>query len=719
VRQPQAARFAWTLLLFGSGATSLIYEVVWMRRLGLILGGGAVASAATVGLWMLGLLLGSWAASKIAATTRTQRAYALLEASAAAWALLSPAWMAVAVLVAARWPALAWPLTAVVVVLPTACLGATWPLLARHVDGALAARFYTANTAGAVLGVLASSFFGMPLLGLRVTEVGAALGALGLAWVASELPLGERLSAAPGAIGRVPRVPLAAAFLVGALAMALEVVWFRLAAMALGMTVQNVGLVLAAFLVGVAAGSALGERWRGEAREALAWGVYALGALALGGALLWGELPYWEAAVYTRLGPEGLRWSSALGAVLLMGGAPLASGWSFVAAVRLLPDLDRGAPALYAANTFGGLIGSVGAALWLVPLLGVRGAVALIAGIASLFGLALASRGRAFGALAAAALLLALPAWDGRLYAVGLHLRISDFADPTPAALHAFVDEGWELVSFEHGRTAGVAVGRSTTTGNLWLSVNGKVDASTGDDMATQVLSGAIPVAGSAAPRQVLVVGLASGVTAGAVLRDRRVEHLTVVELEPAVVRASAYFADAAGHPLEDPRTELIVDDARAVLQRGAGPFDVIISEPSNPWITGVSNLFTLEYWELARGRLAPGGVFCQWIQLYGLGTEELRAVVRTFARVFPDAQLFETVPGADVLLVSGLQPGRALPLEATLDPEGVLRLGSVGPLNTDDHPLVEFNAPRWLHYATGARNREVIEGVRRSATEW
>ena len=153
----------------------------------------------------------------------------------------------------------------------------------------------------------------------------------------------------------------------------------------------------------------------------------------------------------------------------------------------------------------------------------------------------------------------------------------------------------------------------------------------------------------------------------------------------------------------------LIVDDARAVLLREHGPtYDVIISEPSNPWISGVSNLFTREYWELARSRLAEDGVFCQWVQLYGMGPSEFRALIRTFTATFGDVWLYETIHGSDVLLIAA--PRAPQGLQPTLTPAQVRHLGGSGWLNTDDHPRIEWQAPRYLHYETAPLNRALLE---------
>jgi spermidine synthase len=231
--------------------------------------------------------------------------------------------------------------------------------------------------------------------------------------------------------------------------------------------------------------------------------------------------------------------------------------------------------------------------------------------------------------------------------------------------------------------------------------------------MPTQVLSGRLPVAlarARVASPEVGVVGLASGVTAAEALQAGAA-RVTVLEIEPAVVRAAALFADVNHGLLDDARAQVIVGDARAWLRRPGPPLDVWISEPSNPWIMGVNNLFTREYWALARARLRPDGVMCQWVQLYSLPPSAFRGLVRTFLDVFPEAWLFETIPGADALLIAAPGPlPPDLPLQPRLDPAGLRRLAGLSRRNTDADPWVEFEAPRWLHRPTAAQNAALIE---------
>lgn len=698
-------------LLFASGALCLVYEAVWMRRLGLVLGGSAVSGAVTLGAFMAGLGLGGLLVSAFARRVRQPlRMYAALEVGAALWAVAFPVGLGWIEAMMVSWPPARFA-AALLVAVPAIPLGATWPVLARLGDGRRAALLYAANTAGAVVGVLLATFVALPVLGVRNTELIAAAGGLVVAAVAVRSGGVDGLvSGARSGAGRPPGWLVFAAGSAGLVALALEVVWFRLAAVALGATVQTMGMVLAVFLATLAVGAWVGRRAPADPRMGVAVGLGCLGLGALFGAACWGMVPYGVAWGFALWGPGGTTVTAGLCAVLAMGGAPVASGLVFSCAVRVLGEDTAGCGWLYAANSVGAVVGATVAGLWALPVLEARGTVivaALVAGVAG----AWATRRPAGLVLLGAVVLgaVALPRWDDRLFAVGVYHRISDFADPSTAAIRRFADQGWELVSYDHGLTAAVAVGRSTRSDNVWLSINGKVDASTGLDMGTQRLSGTLPVAmHPGVPRRAVVVGLASGVTAGAVLEDPRVEELTVVELEPAVVQASHAFDHVNGRPLDDPRTTVVVDDARAFLRRTDAVYDVIVSEPSNPWITGVSSLFTREYWVIVQERLAPGGVVVQWVQLYGMGPQEFRGVVRTFVDVFGDVWLFESVEGADVLLVHATAP-RDPPQGARLDPAGTRRLAGEGWLNTDDRPRVEWRAPRYLHLETAVDNLRLI----------
>jgi spermidine synthase len=290
---------------------------------------------------------------------------------------------------------------------------------------------------------------------------------------------------------------------------------------------------------------------------------------------------------------------------------------------------------------------------------------------------------------------------------------------------HGGAADDWDTVGrvlfAEQGRLSSVTV--SETDGQIVLWVSGKADASSRGDLQTQVLLAQIPLLTARDPQEVLVIGLGSGVTSGSVL-THPVSRVETLEIEPAVVRASRFFDEVSGAPLDDPRHHLVVEDGRTWLEYSGRSYDVIISEPSNPWIAGIGNLFTRDFYLQARSRLREGGVFCQWLQQYEMAPETNWAVVRAFLDVFGEAEVYIAQNGADALLVArvGADPVGYETLAARISrPEvaedlkrvGIenpydlvpMYMGSLapflpegdGPVNTDDNAFVEFRAPRDL----------------------
>ena len=208
-----------------------------------------------------------------------------------------------------------------------------------------------------------------------------------------------------------------------------------------------------------------------------------------------------------------------------------------------------------------------------------------------------------------------------------------------------------------------MSVHRSKSSENIYLKVNGKVEASTVGDMPTQVLLGQIPMLLSGSREDVLVIGLGSGITVGSV-STHPARRITVAELEPAVVEASRLFAHVNFHVLKDPRVQVITYDARNYLLVTPAKYDVIISEPSNPWMAGVSNLFTREFFLLGSRRLKPAGIFCQWLQLYKISPENLKSILATFHQVYPNLLVFE-VENYDLIILGSFRAHPHRPGEA------------------------------------------------------
>jgi spermidine synthase len=278
------------------------------------------------------------------------------------------------------------------------------------------------------------------------------------------------------------------------------------------------------------------------------------------------------------------------------------------------------------------------------------------------------------------------------------------------------------------------------------LVINGKHDASSQTDLPTQVLLGQIPMLMHPDPQDVLVIGLGSGITVGSTAVHDSATRIDVLEISPEVVAASEFFAASNGDVLSDPRVNLIVADARNYILSESKTYDVITSEPSNPWISGISNLFTQDFFELARARLAPGGVMAQWLETYNMSSEDVRIVFRTFQSVFPHMSAWMPMLG-DLILIGTEKPhtidytriaaAAAHPrIRADLrriemdDPSRLLSAFLMGseqlaayaegsPRNTDSRPRIEFNAPRNLYMNTAVSNlSDILRSFDRSVVE-
>jgi spermidine synthase len=296
-----------------------------------------------------------------------------------------------------------------------------------------------------------------------------------------------------------------------------------------------------------------------------------------------------------------------------------------------------------------------------------------------------------------------------------------------------------EVLFHRDGATATVSVTRASDT--ITLRVNGKADASTAPgDMPTQVMLGHLPLLLHPDPRTVLVIGLGSGITAGSVVRHP-IERLDIIEIEPVVVEASGFFAQENGNVLRDPRVRLTIADGRNFLLTTPERYDVIASEPSNPWLGGVASLFSVEFFQLARQHLRPGGLMLQWVHAYSLLPEDFQMIVKTFRTAFPSTSIWQ-VTGGDFLLLGRAD---AAPLDLNRlknryetnpglrsdlarigisDWAGILgyfllgdkdatRYAEDAQLNTDDRLRLEFSAPRALYLDTGFPNWQLMRGFK------
>lgn len=802
--EPAKRPFVPLLLLFLlSGATGLLYEVLWMRRLTLVFGATQLAISTVLSAFMLGLALGAAVAGRLVdRRPDLLRTYGVLEVFIGLYALVFP-WLvkgatSVYGLLFEADSVHFWSsqlahlvLMGGLLLLPTAAMGATLPILVRFVTvrmsgiGTRAGLLYGANTLGAVLGTWATGFVLLPSLGVSTSEHLAAaanlsIGVVALVWGTAVLKrfgppkvvddreeMAERDElleiepdpdrADPAARARIARAVPWVMAVSGAATMVYEVAWSRFLTLILGSSVYAFTIMLVAFLSGTAFGAFVGSARvdRPGARPArwIAAALLAAAVAAFGTNHLFRFMPFWYVDLFAAFGGGGGFFTVAEAglALLIMAPATFCIGLLFPFCARVVATapaaVARDVARLYVWNTLGAVVGSLLAGFVLIPLIGIQAAilvgilldVVLAAAVLGLLTLPSARRLQAYAAVGLVGLLALLvrPPWNPLLMSAGMYQYVSDLSEYSHEAVRNFALSDFEVLYYEEGTTSVVTVARSMGSGNLWLANNGKVDASTKDDLPTQVLLGHLPFLFRPEARDTLVVGLASGITAGSVTLNPQLEEIDILEIEPRVIEASHFFDSVNQRPLDDPRVTCIPNDARNHLVLVEEPYDVIVNEPSNPWITGVSNLFTREFLELGKSKLSPGGVFAQWTQIYGMGQDDLRSLLATFSAVFPHVVLLSTIEEADVILLGSDEPLVAVPEdveEALRDPgvrgdlerigvrdpydlltfvlmgrDGVLEVADGAPLNTDDNVRIEFNAPKYLHRRTSDDNFELL----------
>ena len=824
------------LLYAASGAAALVYEVTWTRLLTLQLGHTVAAASTVLAAFMGGLALGAWLAGRT--SKRGLRSYAALEILVAICALIIPFVLASTV------PALAWAyadgstpvrfaMVRVIISLaalgvPAAAMGATFPIAADWYSHTAAdtGALYAVNTTGAAFGALAAGFWLIPAVGLRATTwIGVVLNTIaagGALWLSgatatTHAELVEHaekitINKAPRKSLRVPRTPressqrfvretslpapdVAALIAVvsGFSALVYEVAWTRLLALVIGPTTYAFATMAAAFIGGLAMGSAAGSRVARRTPRPLSW----LAGLLIAGGIA-AVIAAWYAATRMPLAiaaevanpsvafGQVVVWQAfAVGVLLLPMTFALGATFPLALAVASHDGSTAGADAarVYTANTVGAIAGSLAAGFLLIPRLGLRstfdaaamlvvvtGAIALVLvgvpadpertmhagkmdvgrpfqgrqGEADSFAARILQRAltvsqiksftlrRALIPMAVAAsgigAIVAMPPWDRELLASGAYkyapyLASGDFDSVLRAG---------RLEYYKEGAAGTVSVRR--LTGTLSLAIDGKVDASNGGDMLTQRLLGLLPVLLHGRAQDVCVIGLGSGVTVGSALAVPSVRRADVVEISPEVVEASRLFDADSGRPLRNSAVRLIVGDGRSHLLLTPRRYDVIVSEPSNPWMSGVAALFTREFFQAARARLKPDGLLCQWAHTYDISAEDLQSIVRTFASVFPQGTLWLVGEG-DLLLVGtngrainpylerlgrGWRDGQASGAladvgidapHASFDlaslfaggPAELQRYGDSAIIQTDDHTRLEYSAPRGIYgHSTG-----------------
>ena len=758
------------ILFFLSGFTGLVYEIVWVKYLALLLGTTAYAQVGVLAVFMGGLALGSTFFGRRAdRNVHPLRLYGWLEIgvglSAALFALGFDAlariyWSALAAVgndgsVAIALRAL---LCLKSMLVPTICMGGTLPVLSRALGlqrasvGRGVAYLYAVNSCGAALGSVLAGFVLLPGWGLEVPLFGAALIniVIGLVTLYLDRPLelDESAMGTPGSVAATasqePNVVVGYSWLVptcaaisGAVAMIYEVAWIRLCSLVLGSSTYSFCIMLTAFIIGIAAGGLVYTLLRPADERPLRF--FALTSLASVAVLLvclpfYDRLPFVAARLTWFLRQRDVSFALYQASMLCLCVAvmlPLTfiSGLNFPALAHAAAASRTGVgrPVGYVlfANTSGTIAGALAGGLYLLPEIGLRATFEIGCALSAVAAMTVFACDASVPRPLVAALLLigavlgvgygrlASP-WDLRL------LTLGEFRQHEGVETRSFSDysaeQQQELLYYRDGASATVSVERRPD--DLVLRINGKADASAHGDRDTQLLLGHLPAVLHPKARRGLVIGYGSGMTTGALLHHP-MDSVDVVEISPEVVESDDLFQSFNGNPLGDPRTHLFIEDARTFLYRTPHKYDVIVSEPSNPWIAGIANLFTSDFFEQIKTRLADDGVLVQWFHTYESSDSVVSLILRTVAASFPEVRVFQ--PNVwDVIVVASPSAlhteteamKKAFAEANDLSEVGIARLPTLlateilspsltralvkgGPLNRDRLPLLEYAAPR------------------------
>jgi spermidine synthase len=719
-------------LLAGSGFCALVYQTAWMRQFRLIFGASTFATAAVLAIFMGGLGLGSALLGRRADRhPNPLRLYGNLELLIALSAALSQPllWLVGKVYIALGGSVTMGTfgativrliLASLVLAIPTILMGGTLPAAARAVttsDDAGRRRLallYGINTLGAVIGALASTFFMLETFGNQKTLIIAVLLNLLVAMIArsmrtadvSSAPIEETSSSLPA-----PFV-YASAAIAGFAFLLMELVWYRMLGPLLGGTTFTFGLILAMALLGIALGGTAYSLWSGGGAATVSG--FAL-TCTLEAALL--MLPY-------ALGDRIAVLANYLRVLGHAGFGGFIFGWTIITAIVVLPAaiiagvqfpllialLGRGREGIgehvgraYAWNTLGAIAGSLAGGFGFLPLFSAPGCWLIAAMLLVAIGLGAAFYARSIPSIAIAACAVAFAFALGPT-ALWRHSGIGagrGEMPQNPNEIRSWTNFTRRTTTWDaDGRESAVALADADDRSFI---VNGKSDGSARADSGTQVMGGLVGAMLHPDPRNALVIGLGTGSTAGWLGAVPSMERVQVVELEPVVLRVAQACAAVNHDVLHNPKVHISIGDAREVLLASRDRYDIVFSEPSNPYRAGIASLFTRDFYEAVRARLDGDGIFLQWVQAYGIDAETMRTIYATIGAVFPRVTTWRTGEG-DLLIVATNQP-------ITYDVERIRQRVAMEPYRSALHATwrVESAEGFLAHFLAGDRLTRVV----------
>lgn len=699
----KSAGYALLLLFVLSGLAGLIYQSIWSHYLGLTLGHAAYAQTLVLAIFMGGMAVGAWYASrKTLAWRHLILAYAIVElvigVVGIAFHPIFVSYMSVSQQVVLPSLSSAWAshayqwISASVLIAPQSILmGATFPLLsagymriAPREQGQILGGLYFTNSLGAALGALITTFVLLPAVGMPGSILAAGLIniAVGIgAWsVWKMLPEPESSIAVSSEQAtsvreksiRIAPILFTAAFITGATSFAYEIGWVRMLNQVLGTTVHSFELMLTAFILGLALGGLWIRRKSASIEDAIRYAGYAqifMGIAALFSLIMFANSFQWVGWLLRTIahnddGYRAFLFGSAVISLVVMLPAAFFAGMTLPLFTLALLRNGQGESSIgrvYASNTLGAIVGVFLTVHLLIPLVGVRltlmlaGVLDVALGLYLLRWISPARLTKGIGAAAMASLIVV---------AFTLSVR------PDPLSLTSGVfrtgsarwPDGMAVPFLRDGKTATVSIVSYQHGRYAMIGTNGKPDAalatkseypSTPDEI-TMIMAAALPLALHPKPDQVAVIGWGSGLTTHTLLGSPLPKKVETIEIEKAMHDGARTFGKRVQRAYSDQRSELKIDDARTYFSAGGGrKFDVIVSEPSNPWVSGVASLFTGEFYEFVNRHLAEGGLLIQWLHTYEIDDPLVATMVAALLANFPEVDVYIT-NSSDLLFVAG-----------------------------------------------------------------
>jgi predicted membrane-bound spermidine synthase len=765
--QLDAARRRFLLAIFVvSGFTGLIYESIWSHYLKLFLGHAAYAQTLVLAIFMGGLALGSWLVARYCTRLRNLLwGYLLVEALTGILGVLfhrvfvaasdfSFNTVIPALPTGAAIYAYKWALAALLILPQSTLLGMTFPLISGGLirrwperAGETLATLYFTNSLGAALGVLVSGFVLIAMVGLPGTVLTAGLLNVILALAVWVIVRRDAEPAPEGAMTTesTPQSPdkaaarwfVVAAFLTGVASFMYELGWIRMLSLVLGSATHSFELMLAAFIFGLAVG---GLYVRKRVERIASPETYLGGVMAVMGALAALTLPAWSAmfdfmawglATFTHTdgGYVAFNVVSQTIAILIMVPTTVLAGMTLPVLTHALMRRGGGERAIgtvYAVNTLGAIVGVLLTVHVLMPSIGIKGVILTGAAVHIALGLSRIAPRQSWRAGTVGVLAASVAAFG--FVAVYSQLDPRRVASGVFRTARAMLPADTRVTYLRDGKTATVSLAEQR--GLVWIATNGKTDAGVrvrseepSLDERTVALLAAIPLSMHPHPARVANIGFGSGLTAHTLLTSDRVERLDTIEIEPVMVEAAHQgFGPRIRDVFEDPRSHIVYDDAKTFFATTRQPYDLIISEPSNPWVSGVATLFSQEFYGRVAHYLRHDGLFAQWVQIYETDINVVASITKALSAQF-GAYAIYNLDDSNILLVA--TPASVLPtpservfqwprMRAELERIGVqsvddLRLRLIGdrssidpilktmsvPANSDFFPFVDLNGPR------------------------